>query len=150
MMRIFSGQTGALATLALLTACSAPEAVTVDHVWVRLSAVKANPAAAYFTLHGGPQPATLVNVTSDVAVKSEMHETMKADQNMTKMEPVETVQLPARATAAFEPGGRHVMLFNVNPGIKPGGRMTLTFTFADGHRLLANADVIGAGDPAPQ
>ena len=48
---------------------------------------------------------------------------------------------------AFAPGGRHVMLFNMNPGIKPGARAMLTFAFADGTRILNNATVVAAGTP---
>lgn len=130
--------------------CSAPDHVTVSDAWVRLSAIPSRPAAAYFTLHGGPSDETLIAVSSDTAVRAEMHETMKHGQNMTTMTPIASVPLPARATVAFKPGGRHVMLFDVNPGIKPGSTMTLSFAFADGSRLDTQADVIGAGDPAPK
>jgi copper(I)-binding protein len=137
-------------TMAGLASCGAPQQIAVDHAWVRLSAVEANPAAAYFTLHGGATDATLIGVSTDGAAKAEMHETMKAGQSMTRMEPVETVQLPAHADVSFKPGGRHVMLFGVKPGIKPGGTMTLSFAFADGHRVEQAADVIAAGAAAPE
>lgn len=143
-----------------LAGCGAPQRVTVDHAWVRLSAVKANPAAAYFTIHGGPNDRTLIAVSADAAVKAEMHETMKAEtgktgtmktgRGMTTMEPVDAVPVPANAEIAFKPGARHVMLFNVNPGIKPGSAMTLTFAFSNGDRIVERAAVIAAGDPAPQ
>ena len=42
------------------------------------------------------------------------------------------------------------VLFDVNPGIKPGSTMNFTFTFADGERILQTAGVIAAGDPAPK
>ena len=150
-MRTQFGRTiGIGAAMALLAGCGGPKQVRVDHAWVRLSAIPANPAAAYFTIHGGPKNATLVGVTTDVAVKAEMHETMKGGQNMTTMAPVASVPLPAGATVAFKPGGRHVMFFDVNPGVKPGGSMTLTFTLASGERILETAAVVGAGDPAPE
>jgi hypothetical protein len=40
-----------------------------------------------------------------------------------------------------------VMLFNMNPGIEPGARAMLTFAFADGTRILGNANVVAAGAP---
>ncbi|TPG15259.1 copper chaperone PCu(A)C [Sphingomonas oligophenolica] len=133
-----------------LAGCGGPQQVSVDHAWVRLSAIKTNPAAAYFTIHGGPQDRTLVAVSADAAVKAEMHETMKSDEGMSTMEPVAAVPVPAKTEVAFKPGGRHVMLFDVNPGIKPGSALTLTFTFANGERIVERAAVIAAGDPAPQ
>ena len=38
------------------------------------------------------------------------------------------------------------MLFGLDPGYKPGGKTMLTFTFAGGTRMTANAPVIAAGD----
>lgn len=131
--------------------CSKPPTLSVDNAWIRLAAIPDRPAAAYFTIHGGPVDQTLINVTTDVAVRSEMHESMTGAGSMTAMKPIASVAIPATKDVTFAPGGRHVMLFNVNPGIKPGGRwVRLTFTFADGRRLQRNAVVIGAGDAAPE
>lgn len=134
----------ALTLAAALSACSHPKQLFVDHAWVRLAAVPSNPAAAYFTVHGGPQPATLIDVSTDVAIKAEMHE------GGATMTPTPRIPIPANTKVVFAPGGRHVMLFHMNPGIKPGGTITLTFSFASGERILVGADVIGAGDPAPK
>jgi copper(I)-binding protein len=139
----------ALGIAALLAGCAQPKELAVDGVWVRLAAVAGRPAAGYFTIHGGPAPATLISVTTDVAIKSEMHETMTRG-SMSQMTPLQRVEIPADTDVAFKPGGRHVMLFNVNPGIKRGSSVTFTFAFADGTRILHNADVIAAGDPGPK
>jgi copper(I)-binding protein len=138
------GLMGGLATL--LTGCEQPKELSVDGAWVRLGAVPGRPAAGYFTVHGGPVPATLISVTTDVAIKSEMHETTTKG-TMAQMAPLQRVEIPANTDVAFKPGGRHVMLFNMNPGIKRGSDLTFTFAFADGTRILYNADVIAAGDP---
>lgn len=133
----------------MLGACSKPPELSVDNAWVRLGAVPGRPAAAYFTVHGGPTDATLINVTTDVAIRAEMHESMQSG-TMASMKPIASVAIPAKTDVAFKPGGRHVMLFSMNPGIKPGDRrITLTLTFSDGSRILQNADVVGAGDPGP-
>ena len=132
-----------------LTGCSHPKQLTVGGAWVRLAAVKGRPAAAYFVVHGGPKPATLINVSTDVAIRTEMHQSMSAG-GMATMKPLDHLAIPANTDVAFAPGGRHVMLFDVNPGIKPGRAINLVFTFANGDRIPLDADVIGAGDPAPQ
>ena len=59
------------------------------------------------------------------------------------------VDIPAGGTVTFQPGGRHVMLYNMNPGVKPGRILSLLLTFSDGTRLRQGARVIAAGDPAP-
>ena len=128
--------------------CGRPEVLTVGDAWVRLGAVQGRPAAAYFTVHGGPGTATLIAVSSNLAIRAEMHRSMSAG-GMATMAPLDRVAIPANTDVAFAPGGRHVMLFDVNRGVKPGGAMTLTFTFANGDRIPLKVDVIGAGDPAP-
>ena len=95
-----------------LASCSQPKELSVDGAYIRLGAVTGRPAAAYFTVHGGPTPATLISVTTDVAIKAEMHETM-AKNGVTSMAPFTRLEIPANTDVAFAPGGRHEMLFNM-------------------------------------
>lgn len=134
--------------IALLAACQQPETVTIDHAWVRLSAVPANPSAAYFTLTGGQQDATLTNVDSPMATRVEMHESMKSG-GMMSMAPLKLVAVRAGGVVTFAPGGKHVMLYGVTSA-KPGGTMPLKFSFADGQSTIVWAKVVSAGDSAPE
>jgi len=136
---------------AALGGCSQAPQLSVSDAWVRLAAVPGRPAAGYFTLHGGPTDATLISVATDVAVRTEMHE-MKAGPTAGAMTMDAVQQLPVRAKqeVRFAPGGKHLMLFDLNPSVKPGGKLTFTFTFADGVRIEQPASVIAAGDPAPK
>ncbi|MES2057030.1 MAG: copper chaperone PCu(A)C, partial [Pseudomonadota bacterium] len=86
---------------------------------------------------------------STVAIKAEMHESMKAGAGMT-MKPISDLPLPAGGEIKFAPGGKHVMLFDVNPGIKRGSLVPLTFTFLNGQRVEHKAVAIAAGDSAPE
>ncbi len=138
---------GLVATM--LAACSPPKQLYGDRAWVRLGAVQGRPSAAYLNIHGGPTPTTLVAITTDVAVKAELHQSMRQG-SMASMKPLQKVEIPANQVVKFEPGGRHVMFYDMNPGIKPGSTITLTLTFVDGTRILLDAGVIGAGDPAPK
>ncbi len=133
----------------MLGACSPPPALDADHGYVRLAAVKGNPAAAYFTLHGGQSDATLISVGSTVAIRAEMHESMKSG-SMASMKPIGSVAVPAGATIEFAPGGRHVMLFDMNPGIKRGSIVPLVFQFGNGVRFERKAIAIAAGDAPPK
>jgi len=130
-----------------LSACQQPKQAAVGNAWVRLAAVPANPSAAYFTLKGGPKDATLTGVSTPAAVRTEMHESMNTG-GMMAMTPLKLVALRAGGEVAFAPGGKHVMLYGLKA--TPGGAVPLTFTFADGQQLTAQAKVVGAGDPAPQ
>lgn len=140
--------TAVLAVLLALAGCGSPKEMHVSNAWVRLAAVPRGPAAAYFTLHGGPADATLVSISSDVSIRAEMHESMMSG-SMSSMKPIQQVRVPAGGDLVFAPGGKHVMLFDVNPGIKPGSPVPLLFTFADGQRITYKATAVGAGDGAP-
>jgi len=137
-----------LAALVTLGACQSHD-ITIDKGYVRLPAVKGQPAAAYFTLHGSGKDNTLISITTEYAIRSEMHESMKTG-GMSSMKPINHLPLPADGTLAFKPGGKHLMLYDVNPEIVPGRTLALTFTFSDGTRLSYPALVIAAGDAAPK
>lgn len=131
-----------------LAGCGGPADLSVDDAWVRLPAVPGRPAAAYFTITGGPRPRTLVRVTADYAVRAELHRSMMAGGRMT-MRPLSSVAVPAGEEIAFEPGGRHVMLYDLNPRAKPGATTLLTLTFDDGFRIYRKAFIVSAGTETP-
>ncbi len=139
-----------------LGACSGGEKTTpndvaslgVSDAWIRLSPVPNSPSAAYFTLRGGPAAEQLTGVTSPQVQRSEMHETMVGDHAMSSMAPVTQVALPAGGTLSFAPGGRHVMLFGLDPAATAGREVRLDFAFASGKMLTAKARVRAMGDDA--
>lgn len=142
-------QAAALGVALAACGCTGPTQVTVDDAWVRMPAVPGRPGAAYFTIHGGPRPTTLIGVTSDLSIRSEMHESMTGGGGMAGMKPIAKVEIPAGGEVKFTPGGRHVMLFGINPRAKKDVTFLLTFTFADGSRLTRNAPSVAAADSAP-
>lgn len=131
-----------------LTACAKEKKLTVADAWVQYSPVKGNPSAAYFTIHGGAQDVSLIGVSTDVAIRSEMHETM-THGTMASMKPLANVQIPAGATVKFEPGGKHVMLWSINPGIAPPKHITLNLAFSNGDHIRADAALYPLGQ-APE
>lgn len=141
----------AIAAVMMVTGCQqAPKDVTADGAWVRLPAVAGNPGAAYFTLHGGSKEATLLSASAKFAVRTELHESMKGHSGMMTMAPIKQVPVPAGGKLAFEPGGKHVMLFDIAPTLQPGEKAPIVLTLADGKTITVEAIVVGAGDPAPK
>lgn len=149
-----------------LAGCGEPPQIYVDKGYVRLPAVPGNPGVAYFTLHGGTEDTKLLSVTAPSVVKSELHESMTMNMShdmkgmshdgmmkggsMATMTPLKSVPLPGRAVLTFAPGGKHVMLYTINPTVKPGSVMPLIFTFSNNLRIEYDAPVIAAGAPAPK
>lgn len=132
----------------MVAGCGRPADLDVDGAWVRLPAVPGRPGVAYFTIEGGPRARTLHRVTADYAVRAEMHESMGSGARMS-MRPLETVPIPAGGAVEFKPGGRHVMLFDIDRRAKPGASTLLTFVFDGNERLYRKAWIIGPGDQAP-
>ena len=137
-----------LAAPLALAACGDPAPTYIDQAWVRLSPNKDTPSAGYFVVHGGDAATQLRGVLTDYALKVEMHESISHDGMMT-MKPVESVDIPAKGTVAFAPGGKHLMLWGVNDTAISRGKMTLTFLMANGDRLLVDAVIRKPGGEAP-
>jgi hypothetical protein len=134
----------------LVAGCQQKSELKADGAWVRLPAVAGNPGAAYFSLHGGSAPATLLAVSAPFAVRTEMHESMKGDHGAMTMTPLKQVDIAPKAEVSFAPGGKHVMLFDVAPTLQPGAKAPISLSFADGKKIELQAIIVGAGDPDPK
>lgn len=134
---------------ALATACQAPAERGATDAWVRLPAASGRPGAGYFTLTGGAKGATLLAVESPAAQRAELHE-MASEGGVMRMGAVANIPVPANGQVRLAPGGLHVMMFGIRPGMQPGGTIPLTLRFADGGSVALDAKLVGAGDPAPE
>jgi len=147
-MRLAFPLAASAAALLALAACGNPQPLYVDGGYVRLNANPSGPSAAYFTIHGGDSPVVLRDVTTDAAVRLEMHES-KTQNGMASMEEIDTVDVPAGEKVTFAPGGKHIMLWQINPQAVAAGKMTFTFIFSNGERILADAVIQQPGGSAP-
>ena len=132
-----------------LGGCGQPKQVYIDKAYIRTAAAPGRPASGYFTLHGGTAATTLISVHTEVAIKTEMHESMTGAGGMSTMKPLDHVALPADSTVEFKPGGKHLMIYDLNPGMTVGKTITMVFTFSDGSRLEKEALLIAPAAPAP-
>lgn len=137
--------TGVLAATLALAGCSKTPELAVSDAVVRLPAVAGQPGVAYFTVEGGPTDDRLALVTADYAIRTEIHESMKSGAMMTMKPLASGVAIPAGQKVEFKPGGLHVMLFDLRPGLKSGMRMPLTLRFAE-KSLTINAEIKSAGE----
>jgi copper(I)-binding protein len=139
-----------LSALVLLAACHrSAEAPVAGRAWVRLPAVGGAPAAGYLTLTGGRKATALVRVESAMVQRIEMHESMGGAGGVMTMKPLDRLDVPAGGTVSFAPAGKHLMLFGIDPAVKPGTAVPLRFGFADGTTAEAEAKTVAAGEDAP-
>ena len=122
------------------TAEAAPEAppgITLSDARVQLPLVSGRPGAAYFTVsQANGAPRKVVGVSVEMAGRSEMHETRGGT-----MAPVDEVEVGPGKTVKFEPGGYHVMLFDLDPKLRFAKDAELTVTFDGGDKASARAPV---------
>ncbi len=125
-----------------LGGCQGQEApLLLSEVQVTLPAVKGNPGAAYFTLSNNTDRAVaLTGVTVAGAERAEMHETKGR-----AMEPLASVEVPAKTKLTFAPGGRHAMVFGMPAQLAPGGKVNVSLQLADGRKVSTDAEVLGPG-----
>lgn len=143
----------AVVSVLAVSGCAQPNELKIDGPVIRLSANPKAPAAGYFTLRGGPTADRLLSVTSPIVIRIEMHQSMtsagplaSSSGAMTSMTPLDGgVEVPAGGTVKFSERERHLMLYNINPGIKTGDTVQLNFTFASGLILQTYAPVRAAG-----
>lgn len=134
----------------LLASCdtrSTSSTVAVRKPVIRLSAAPEGPAAGYLTLSASKDHVALVSVSSPKADRIEMHETMSSG-SMTSMRPLARIDV-RYGEIVFAPGGRHLMLFGVDPTLKPGDHMPLVLQFSNKGVAAVNARVIGPGEEVP-
>ena len=139
-----------LAAALILAGCdrSLPEPrVTVEDAAVTLPVLPGRPGAAYFTLRTNNDPTRLTGVASPSIGRIELHETV-TENGVTSMRPLRETTFSPAEPLRFAPGGAHAMLFEMDPALRPGARVTLTFTFEPAPPARVEAEVRAAGDVA--
>jgi hypothetical protein len=120
-----------LAALALLaTACGddAPQTGAMEVAAPFVPEPAADVGALYFTVENSTGRAdALVAVETPMAEHAEFHET-RTEGGQVTMAGGERVDLPEGEAVTFEPGGRHVMLVDVDP-VRHGQQVQVTFRF---------------------
>ena len=134
----------ALAACLALAGCDGKAGVSIADAEVRLPVVAGRPGALYFTATGAGRPTRLVSVSSPKIEKIELHESMMHGGMMT-MAPLAEVPLPASGKLAFAPGGKHGMLFGIDPALKPGDTVQVSFAFNSAPPVTVQAAVTAIG-----
>ena len=85
--------------------------------------------AGYMTLQNrGGADRLVAAAAATVSSTVELH-SMTMDAGMMRMRRLESIELPARATVALEPGGLHMMFVGLKAPLKAGGSFPLTLRF---------------------
>lgn len=122
-----------------------PTGLEISNARLILPAVAGNPAAVYFDLKNGGTRAVAVRRADVADAKSaSMHDMMEYNREMT-MADMGPLTVAQGQTIKFEPGGKHVMAFELSPELKAGARTELTLTIAGGDKASFEVPVEAAG-----
>ncbi len=123
----------AAASALALSACGGDKAPEVSDAWSRVTAPSQTTGAVYLTIKSDTaDKLTAVAVPTSVAARAELHETMSGGTEKMgemKMQPVDSIEIPAGATVQLKPGGFHIMLFELAKPIAAGEKIEVTLTF---------------------
>lgn len=98
-------------------------------------------AALYVTIESD-QPDRLLAVSTDVAGTTELHETTTGDDGTMSMTPVEAFEVGPGDALVLEPGGKHVMLLDVDR-LAVGDEVSVTLEFENADSLTVDVPVVG-------
>ncbi|QPD00001.1 copper chaperone PCu(A)C [Qipengyuania soli] len=111
-----------------------------------LPAVSGNPGAVYFNVENkGDRNVAIRSASVKGASSAMMHEMAEWDGEMVMGEMGPPMLQPGDKVS-FEPGGKHVMAFDLDSSLVAGGKTELTLTIAGGKSVTAEADIKGPGD----
>ncbi len=118
----------------------------VTNARMLLPPVAGNPAAIYFDVaNAGDRNVAIRTAAVEGAGRAEIHATSEWEGKMTMGE-MGPVMIPAGGHETFEPGGTHVMVFDLDPSLAAGGTTDMTLTIAGGKSTTAKVAIQAAGD----
>jgi copper(I)-binding protein len=116
----------------------------VQDAWARPTVQGQTVGGGYFRIDGGPTADRLLAVSADIAQSVELH-TMRMDGDVMRMRQLDSVDVPAKQSVEFKPGGMHVMLIGLKTPLKVGNNFPMTLRFEKAGSVSVNVRVL----PAP-
>jgi periplasmic copper chaperone A len=137
--------------LAIATAARAQgDGIEVREVFSRASIGQATSGVVYLRIvNHASGPDRLISASTPVAARTDLHMTVH-DGDVTRMRRLESIDIGAGETVAFEPGGAHVMLTGLAAPLREGESFELTLEFEAAGPMTVEVPVksiaAGAGD----
>lgn len=132
----------ALGLLLIAAACGEPPppTTTIADARVRDLIPGSDKSVGYFVISNSTaERVELTEARSAQARAIEFHRTYTDENGMSRMRRLQTVPIDAGKSVAFEPGGRHLMLFGVDKFDAP---VVIEFTTSDGGTIAAAFSVV--------
>ena len=120
--------------------------LVISDPWSRATPKWASVGAGYMTIkNSGSSPDRLVEGSSDIAAKFEVHE-MKMENGIAKMRPVKGgLEIKPGETVELKPGSLHVMFVGLKKPLAAGDHIKATLTFEKAGAVDVEYDVRAMG-----
>lgn len=119
---------------------AAGDLLRVSGAWVSPTVPGQSVGAAYMRLRS-EQDAAVVKIETDASSAAEIHQ-MTAVNDVMRMRRLERVELPAKQTVEFAPGGRHVMLMDLRHPLRVGDSVRIILTLRLGNGRMVRESVV--------
>ena len=108
----------------------------IIHPHIPQPAPSAKAAGGFMAIvNNGSEPDRLIGVESDIAAKSEVHESMVDANGVGTMRHIEAIEILPGATVSLEHGGYHVMFMGLKGALTEGEMHKATLIFEKAGRV---------------
>lgn len=153
-MRMVLSQT--LAALVIIIGFSAAsvagsDKVLIEDAWSRASIGTSRPGVAYMKIRNtGDVAVTLKGISTDIALKPQIHRTSTNNQGVSSMAQVGEIEIVPGETVTLEPGGLHAMLMGLQRIMKEGESFFMTLAFSDGGEVAVEIPILSIAARGPE
>jgi periplasmic copper chaperone A len=147
-IRMLMSTTLLLATYVAAVAQTAPAvakaaSISISEPRVRVPLNGRDQTAAYLTLtNSGTKADRLISASSPSAGKLELHAHLTTADGLMAMRQINQIDVPAGAQVPLTPGGLHIMVKQVKPGLKVGDTLAIMLIFASGQSVRFSAPIV--------
>jgi copper(I)-binding protein len=117
------------------------DGLQIMDAWVRPAAKNRNTGIFFRVVNNTNENDTLVSAVTNVAEKTEIHETFTKEGDMMGMREVEFLVMESGKVFQFKPMSYHVMLINLNEDLTVGKEVDLTLNFKKAGEVNVKAKV---------
>ena len=125
--------------------------LTISGLWSRATPPKAPTAGGYLSIaNAGKEPDRLIEVSTPIAGKAELHE-MDMKKGVMTMRPVEGgIAIPPGDKVDLTPDGLHIMFTDLKQSLKAGDKVPVTLTFEKAGKTDVVLTVLPIGSKGPK
>lgn len=115
--------------------------IMVHNAWIRPSAEGTTTAFFGMIMNHTDVNDTLIDVSSNLAEITELHESYKKESDMMGMRHIDALPVDANSSVELKPRSYHVMLIILNQDLKVGEQKEVTLHFKNAGEIKVTAEV---------